>query len=109
MPDHDAAGVDLHTPGWLGAGAARTEPVGMTILLHPTAYRAATDEQLVELVRSGDDRAFDAIHDRYHQRLLAFARSLLGGAHHDHATTAASVKGALLKELGTLTQTPLTG
>ena len=55
----------------------------MTILLHPTAYRAATDEQLVELVRSGDDRAFDAIHDRYHQRLLAFARSLLGGAHHD--------------------------
>ncbi|MGZ4280157.1 MAG: RNA polymerase sigma factor [Solirubrobacteraceae bacterium] len=55
----------------------------MTILLHPTAYRAATDEQLVELVRSGDDRAFDAVHERYHQRLVAFARSLLGGAHHD--------------------------
>lgn len=55
----------------------------MTILLHPTAYRAATDEQLVELVRSGDDRAFDAIHDRYHHRLVAFARSLLSGAHHD--------------------------
>ncbi|MEA2290783.1 MAG: hypothetical protein QOD55_2780, partial [Solirubrobacteraceae bacterium] len=28
-----------------------------TILLHPTAYRAASDEQLVELVRAGDDRA----------------------------------------------------
>ncbi|MDP9346083.1 MAG: RNA polymerase sigma factor, partial [Actinomycetota bacterium] len=55
----------------------------MTILLHPTAYRAATDEQLVELVRSGDDRAFDAIHHRYHQRLVAYARSLLSGAHHD--------------------------
>ncbi len=55
----------------------------MTLLLHPTAYRAATDEQLVELVRSGDDRAFDAIHERYHPRLVAFARSLLGGAHHD--------------------------
>src|SRR4249920_907911 len=55
----------------------------MTILLHPTAYRAATDEQLVELVRSGDDHAFDAIHDRYHPRLVAFARGLLGGAHHD--------------------------
>src|SRR4051794_244086 len=54
-----------------------------TILLHPTPYRAATDEQLVDLVRSGDDRAFDAIHDRYQPRLVAFARQLLGGAHHD--------------------------
>jgi RNA polymerase sigma-70 factor (ECF subfamily) len=54
-----------------------------TILLHPTAYRAATDEQLVDLVRSGDDRAFGAIHDRYEPRLLAYARQMLGGAHHD--------------------------
>ena len=54
-----------------------------TILLHPTAYRAATDEQLVALVRAGDDRAFQAIHDRYQPRLQAFARHLLGGAHHD--------------------------
>ena len=54
-----------------------------TILLHPTAYRAATDEQLVDLLRAGDDRAFGAIHDRYQPRLLAYARSLLGGAHHD--------------------------
>ena len=54
-----------------------------TILLHPTAYRAATDEQLVDLVRSGDDRAFAAIHDRYQPRLVAYARQVLGGAHHD--------------------------
>jgi RNA polymerase sigma-70 factor (ECF subfamily) len=53
------------------------------ILLHPTAYRLAADEQLVELVRSGDDRAFAAIHDRYEARLIAYARQLLGGAHHD--------------------------
>src|SRR3954469_25988417 len=53
------------------------------ILLHPTAYRVATDAQLVELVRSGDDRAFAAIHDRYEGRLHGFARQLLGGAHHD--------------------------
>jgi RNA polymerase sigma-70 factor (ECF subfamily) len=53
------------------------------ILLHPTAYRAATDEQLVALVRGGDDRAFDAIHERYARRLLAHARQLMGGAHHD--------------------------
>ena len=54
-----------------------------TVLLHPTAYRTATDEQLVDLVRGGDDRAFDAIHDRYATRLVAFARHLLGGSHHD--------------------------
>jgi len=55
----------------------------MTILLHPTAYRAASDEQLVGLVRAGDDRAFDAIHARYQQRLVGYARQMLGGAHHD--------------------------
>jgi RNA polymerase sigma-70 factor, ECF subfamily len=54
-----------------------------TILLHPTAYRTATDEQLVGLVRAGDDRAFAAIHERYEARLHRYARQLLGGAHHD--------------------------
>src|SRR4051795_8795221 len=53
------------------------------ILLHPTAYRVASDEQLVDLVRSDDDRAFDALHERYEARLLGFARQLLAGAHHD--------------------------
>jgi RNA polymerase sigma-70 factor (ECF subfamily) len=53
------------------------------ILLHPTAYRLAPDEQLVALVRAGDDRAFGAIHDRYEPRLVAYARQILGGAHHD--------------------------
>src|SRR3954452_21144308 len=53
------------------------------ILLHPTAYRVASDEQLVDLVRTGDDRAFGAIHARYEARLLAYGRQLLGGAHHD--------------------------
>jgi RNA polymerase sigma-70 factor, ECF subfamily len=80
MPHLWWAGVAL---GWLGARAPRTEPSGMTILLHPTAYRAATDDQLVDLVRAGDDRAFDAIHARYEQRLVGYARQMLGGAHHD--------------------------
>ena len=71
------------TLGCLVATAARPEPEAMTLLLHPTAYHAATDEQLVDLVRSGDDRAFDAIHDRYMQRLTGYARQMLGGAHHD--------------------------
>jgi RNA polymerase sigma-70 factor, ECF subfamily len=55
----------------------------MTILLHPTAYGAASDEQLVDLVRAGDGRAFDTIHARYEQRLVGYARQMLGGAHHD--------------------------
>jgi RNA polymerase sigma-70 factor, ECF subfamily len=54
-----------------------------TLLLHPTAYGVASDEQLVDLVRAGDDRAFDAIHARYEQRLIGYARQMLGGAHHD--------------------------
>jgi RNA polymerase sigma-70 factor (ECF subfamily) len=54
-----------------------------TILLHPTAYRTATDEHLVQLVRAGDDRAFTAIHARYEARLMGYARQLLSGAHHD--------------------------
>jgi RNA polymerase sigma-70 factor (ECF subfamily) len=80
MPHLRWAGVTL---GWLGGRSARPEPVDMTILMHPTGYRAASDEQLVELVRAGDDRAFDAIHDRYEQRLVGYARQTLGGAHHD--------------------------
>src|SRR5690242_12788481 len=80
MPHLRVPGVTL---GWLAAPAPGTEPGYMTILLHPTAYRAASDEQLVDLVRAGDDRAFDAIHARYEQRLLGYARQMLGGAHHD--------------------------
>jgi RNA polymerase sigma-70 factor (ECF subfamily) len=71
----------------------------MTILLHPTAYRAATDEQLVDLVRGGDDRAFDAIHDRYVQRLTGYARQMLGGAHHDAEEV---VQDAFVRALGAL-------
>jgi RNA polymerase sigma-70 factor, ECF subfamily len=80
MPHLGGPGVTL---GWLGARPARIEAEDMTILLHPTAYRAASDEQLVALVRAGDDRAFDAIHARYEQRLTGYARQMLGGAHHD--------------------------
>jgi RNA polymerase sigma-70 factor (ECF subfamily) len=70
-----------------------------TILLHPTAYRTATDEQLVAMVRSGDDRAFTAIHDRYEGRLHAFARQILGGAHHDAEEV---VQDAFVRALGAL-------
>jgi RNA polymerase sigma-70 factor (ECF subfamily) len=71
----------------------------MTILLHPTAHRAATDEQLVDLVRAGHDGAFGAIHARYEQRLIGYARQLLGGAHHDAEEV---VQDAFVRALGAL-------
>jgi RNA polymerase sigma-70 factor, ECF subfamily len=54
-----------------------------TILLHPAAHRRLGDDPLVELVRGGHDAAFEAIVERYRPALVAFARQLLGGAHHD--------------------------
>ena len=53
------------------------------ILLHPTAFRTHTDTELVALVRAGNDPAFDVIVARHEPALIAYARQLLGGAHHD--------------------------
>ena len=41
--------------------------------------RLRSDEQLVALFRAGSDDAFRAIHDRYRQRLFAYARQMLPG------------------------------
>jgi len=69
------------------------------VLLHPTTLRRLGDDELVDLVRAGDDRAFEAVVERYRPALLAFARQLLGGAHHDAEEC---VQDALLKALGAL-------
>ena len=45
--------------------------------------RLRSDEQLVALFRAGNDAAFDVIHDRYRQRLFAYARQMLGGSRQD--------------------------
>lgn len=45
--------------------------------------RLRSDEQLVALFRAGDEAAFQAIHDRYRQRLFAYARQMLGGSRQD--------------------------
>lgn len=42
--------------------------------------RLRTDEQLVALFRQGHEDAFRVIHDRYRQRLSAYARQMLGGS-----------------------------
>ena len=39
--------------------------------------RLRSDEQLVALFRAGHDEAFRVIHDRYRQRLFAYARQML--------------------------------
>jgi RNA polymerase sigma-70 factor (ECF subfamily) len=54
----------------------------------PSAARApragsATDEALVAAIRTGSDAAFAAIVRRYEPQLVAYARQVLGGRHHD--------------------------
>jgi RNA polymerase sigma-70 factor, ECF subfamily len=51
----------------------------------PRAPRAgnASDEALVAAARTGSDAAFTAIVQRYEPQLIAFARQVLGGRHHD--------------------------
>ena len=41
--------------------------------------RLRSDEQLLALFRAGREDAFRAIHDRYHERLLAYVRHMLRG------------------------------
>jgi RNA polymerase sigma factor (sigma-70 family) len=42
--------------------------------------RLRSDEQLIALFRQGNEEAFRLIHDRYRQRLSAYARQMLGGS-----------------------------
>ncbi len=39
--------------------------------------RLRSDDQLVALFRAGNETAFGVIHDRYRQRLFAYARQML--------------------------------
>jgi RNA polymerase sigma factor (sigma-70 family) len=47
-------------------------------LLSPGVLRLASDERLVEQVRAGSERAFEAIFDRHHRPVLAFCVHMLG-------------------------------
>jgi RNA polymerase sigma-70 factor (ECF subfamily) len=58
------------------------------VLTSPSKARApragsATDEGLVAAARAGSDAAFTAIVHRYEPQLVAYARQVLGGRHHD--------------------------
>ena len=61
-----------------------------------------TDDDLVRALRAGEPGAFDAIHHRYHAPLLAFARQMLGGRHHDAEEV---VQDAFVRALGALRET----
>ena len=57
--------------------------MGAATVVAPTARqgrfrRVVGDERLVELVRGGDEEAFEVLYDRYHAELLSFCRHMLG-------------------------------
>jgi RNA polymerase sigma factor (sigma-70 family) len=53
------------------------------IFISAKLLRLRSDEQLVALFRAGSDEAFQAIHDRYRQRLFAYIRQMLAGPRQD--------------------------
>jgi RNA polymerase sigma factor (sigma-70 family) len=64
--------------------SALTHPVGLSrVSLTGPLLRLRSDDQLVALFRAGHDEAFGIIHDRYRQRLFAYARQMLSGSSSD--------------------------
>ncbi len=49
-------------------------------LLPVPLLRLASDDRLVESVRAGSERAFEALFDRHHRPVLAFCRRMLGSS-----------------------------
>jgi RNA polymerase sigma factor (sigma-70 family) len=61
--------------------SALSAPAGLGRGSVPSPWlRLRSDEQLLGLFRSGSEEAFAVIHDRYRQRLLAYARQMLAGS-----------------------------
>src|SRR4051794_17577974 len=57
-------------------------PAGLHRISVPL-LRLRSDDQLVALFRQGDEDAFQVIHERYRQRLFAYARQMLAGSRSD--------------------------
>ena len=58
-------------------------PAGLHRIARSPLLRLRSDDQLVALFRPGNDEAFRVIHDRYRQRLFAYARQMLAGSRPD--------------------------
>jgi RNA polymerase sigma-70 factor (ECF subfamily) len=71
-----------------------SSPLTPTVLLS-----RRSDEDLVAAVRDGSSHAAEALVARYEAQLTGYARSLLGGAHHDAEE---AVQVALLRALASL-------
>ena len=65
------------------AGALRAPAALNRISVTAPLLRLRSDEQLVALFRAGNEAAFSVIHDRYRQRLFAYARQMLDGSRQD--------------------------
>ncbi|HEV7496136.1 sigma-70 family RNA polymerase sigma factor [Baekduia sp.] len=64
--------------------SALSHPVGLgRVSLAGPLLRLRSDDQLVALFRAGHEEAFGIIHDRYRQRLFAYARQMLSGSRSD--------------------------
>ena len=61
--------------------AARRRPAHAGARVPAHLLRLASDDRLVELVRSGSEPAFEAMFDRHHRGVLAFCRHMLGSPH----------------------------
>lgn len=72
--DGDEAHNGSHLRARHAAGAACARPARRALL------RRASDERLIELARADDDRAFEAIIERYGPALLAHCRRIAGEA-----------------------------
>jgi RNA polymerase sigma factor (sigma-70 family) len=57
-------------------------PAGLHRISVPL-LRLRSDDQLLALFRQGDEDAFQVIHERYRQRLFAYARQMLNGSRSD--------------------------
>ena len=73
-------------------------PLTPTVLLS-----RRSDEDLVAAVRAGSPHAAEALVARYEAQLTGYARSLLGGAHHDAEE---AVQDALVRALDALRRDP---
>jgi RNA polymerase sigma factor (sigma-70 family) len=60
--------------------SALRAPAAIGVRRPGVLLRLRSDEQLVALFRQGNEDAFRLIHDRYRQRLSAYARQMLGGS-----------------------------
>jgi len=76
--------------------ATAVRPIPLT--LPAPLLRLRSDEQLLALFRAGREDAFRVIHDRYHDRLLAYVRHMLRG----HSEAEDVVQDVFLRAYGGL-------